>query len=45
VFTTDDLARHAGVGRDVAQRMAYCLRPLGLFHERGRTRAGVGYSL
>lgn len=45
VFTTDDLARHAGVGRDVAQKMAYCLRPLGLLHERGRTRAGIEYSL
>jgi len=45
VFTTADLARHAGIDRDVAQQMAYCLRPLGLFHERGRTRAGVEYSL
>jgi hypothetical protein len=45
VFTTADLARRAGVGRDVAQRMAYCLRPLGLFHERGRTKAGIEYSL
>ncbi len=44
-FTTADLARHAGVDRDVAQRMAYCLRPLGLFHERGRTKAGIEYSL
>ena len=44
-FTTADLARHAGVDRDVAQRMAYCLRPLGLFHERGRTKAAIEYSL
>jgi hypothetical protein len=44
-FTTADLAGHAGVDRDVAQRMAYCLRPLGLFHERGRTKAGIEYSL
>jgi len=45
VFTTADLARRAGVGRDVAQQMAYCLRPLGLFHERGRGKAGIEYSL
>lgn len=44
-FTTADLASHAGVDRGVAQRMAYCLRPLGLFHERGRTKAGIEYSL
>ena len=45
VFTTADLARHAGVGRDVAQQMAYCLRALGLFQERGRSKAGFEYSL
>jgi len=44
-FTTADLARCAGVKRDVAQRMAYCFRPLGFFHERGRTKAGIHYSL
>jgi len=44
-FTTADVATRAGVSRDVAQRMAYCLRPLGLFHERGRTKAGIHYSL
>jgi hypothetical protein len=43
-FTTADLAARAGVSRDVAQRMAYCLRPLGLFQERGRTKAGIHYS-
>ena len=45
VFTTADLARLAGVDRGLAQQMAYCLRPLGFFHERLRTRAGVEYSL
>ncbi len=45
VFTTADLAHQAGVGRDVAQQMAYCFRSLGLFHEQGRTRAGIEYSL
>jgi hypothetical protein len=45
VFTTADLARRAGIGRDVAQQMAYCLRPLGLFIEQGRTKAGIEYSL
>jgi hypothetical protein len=44
-FTTADLATHAGVSRDVAQRMAYCLRRLGLFREQGRTKAGIRYSL
>jgi hypothetical protein len=45
VFTTADLARRAGIGRGVAQQMAYCLRPLGLFIEQGRTKAGIEYSL
>jgi len=44
VFTTADLARLAGIGRDVAQRMAYCFRSMGLFVERRRTRAGIEYS-
>ena len=45
VFTTADLARRAGIGRGVAQQMAYCLRPLGLFIVQGRTKAGIEYSL
>jgi hypothetical protein len=44
IFTTADLAHHAGVGRDVAQRMAYCFRSLGIFDEQRRTRAGIEYS-
>lgn len=44
-FTTADLAARAGIRRDVAQRMAYCLRPLGLFRECDRTRAGIRYAL
>ncbi|MEQ8839665.1 MAG: hypothetical protein RIB98_01680 [Acidimicrobiales bacterium] len=44
-FTTADLADLAGVDRGTAQRMAYCLKPLGLFCELGRTRAGVHYAL
>jgi len=44
-FTTADLAALAGIKRDIAQRMAYCFRPLGLFHERHRTKAGIHYSL
>lgn len=43
-FTTADLATRAGIGRDVAQRIAYCLRALGLFTEVGRTKAGVRYA-
>ena len=44
-FTTADLASQARVGRDVAQRMAYCLRAIGLFREVGRTKAGIRYTL
>ena len=44
VFTTADLARLAGIHRDQAQKMAYCLRPLGLLVEQGRTRHGIEYS-
>jgi len=44
-FTTADLATAANVKRDVAQRMAYCFRPLGYFNEVGRTKAGINYSL
>jgi len=44
-FTTADVADAAGIHRSVAQRMAYCFRPLGLFVEHERTRAGIHYSL
>lgn len=44
-FTTADLAEVAGVPRDIAQRIAYCFRPLGLFHQHERTKAGFVYSL
>ena len=44
-FTTADLAATAGISRDAAQKMAYCLRPLGLFHEQRRTKAGIHYTL
>jgi hypothetical protein len=44
-FTTADLATAAGVPRDIAQRIAYCFRPLGLFHQHERTKAGFLYSL
>lgn len=44
-FTTADLAAGAGVSRDVAQRIAYCLRPLEMFIEQGRSKAGIHYSL
>lgn len=43
-FTTADLATGAMVGRDVAQRMAYCFRALGEFAEHDRTRAGIVYT-
>ena len=44
-FTTADMAAAAGVGRDVAQRMAFCMRSLELIAEVGRTKAGVHYTL
>jgi len=44
-FTTADLAQVAGVHRSVAQRIAYCFRPLGFFVEHNRTKAGINYSL
>lgn len=42
-FTTADLAAAGSFGRDVAQRMAYCFRPLGIFEEIGRSKAGYIY--
>lgn len=44
-FTTADLATAAKVPRTTAQRMAYCFRPLGMFVEHERTRAGIIHSL
>lgn len=44
-FTTADVAEAAGVHRSVAQQMAYCFRPLGLFTPHDRTRAGIEYTL
>ena len=44
-FTTADLAELAGVSRDTAQKMAYCFRPLGVFEETGRNRAGITHRL
>lgn len=44
-FTTADLAEAAGIGRDVAQRMAYCLRALECFEPGTRVAAGVQYRI
>lgn len=44
VFTTADIAQAGGFGRDVAQRMAYCFKALGLFTQQGRTKAGINYT-
>ena len=44
-FTTADLALRAEVKRDLAQKMAYCLRALGVFEAGRRTRQGVEYRL
>lgn len=44
-FTTADLASSAGVSRATAQKMAYCFRPMGVFVETGRTKAGIQHRL
>lgn len=44
-FTTADIAKAAGVSREVARKIAYCFRPLGIFDELRRTRAGYVYRL
>ena len=45
IFTTADLSGAANMSRDNAQRMAYCMRAMGLFTELDRTRAGKQYRL
>lgn len=44
-FTTADVADAAGCSRDAAQKLAFCLRAVGLIEETGRTRAGYRYRL
>lgn len=43
-FTTADIAPQAG-SRTSAQRLAYCLRQLGMIEALDRTRAGITYRL
>ncbi|MGE0815536.1 MAG: hypothetical protein AB7O93_19530 [Vicinamibacterales bacterium] len=43
VFTTGDLARGLGVDRDLAQKMAYCLRAAGVIAPTGKVRNAIGY--
>ncbi len=43
IFTTTDLAASARIGRDAAQKMAYCLRALDLVEVTRRSRAGYEY--
>lgn len=42
-FTTADIANAAGVGRDAAQKLAYCLRALERIDLVSRTKAGYVY--
>ncbi|MCO4744854.1 MAG: hypothetical protein KC912_08695 [Proteobacteria bacterium] len=42
-FTTADIAAHAKVSRDIAQRMAFCFRALEVIVQVGRTKAGIHY--
>jgi len=44
-FTTADLAEMGSFNRETARKMAYCFRPLGVFDELRRTRAGYVYRL
>jgi hypothetical protein len=45
LFTTADLANGLGVRRDLAQKMAYCLRRLEVIETTGKTRQGLAYRL
>ena len=45
VFTTADLASAAGIPRHRAQKMAYCLREVGLFAVVRRSKKGYEYRL
>ncbi|MCP5027124.1 MAG: hypothetical protein GY929_12650 [Actinomycetia bacterium] len=42
-FTTADVARACGIGRDRAQRVAYTLRAMGRFEQISRDRQGIRY--
>lgn len=42
-FTTADIAQHAEIPRDAAQKLAYCFRAACLIDELKRTRAGIEY--
>jgi hypothetical protein len=42
-FTTADLARCSSIPRWLSQKMAYCLREMGVIMAVGKTRAGVQY--
>lgn len=44
-FTTADLARGLGIKRELAQKMAYCLREARVLEPLGRTRAGISYGV
>lgn len=43
-FTTADLARRAGVSRNLAQRMAFCFRALEVIREVDRSKRGIVYA-
>lgn len=45
VFTTADLARSLGVRRDLAQKMAYCLRELKVIETAGKAGNALAYRL
>jgi len=42
-FTTADIAAQAGIGRDLAQKLAYCFKAAHLIDEVDHTRAGKHY--
>ncbi len=45
LFTTADIAREAGCGRDAAQKLAYCFRAASLIELVDRTSAGHRYNV
>ena len=43
LFTTADIATRAEIPRPLAQRMAFCLRALGVVAPVKRTKSGIHY--
>lgn len=44
-FTTQDLAQTLGIDRQLAQKMTYCLRGMGIIEQIGKQRRGNVYTV